>query len=96
MNIQGRPYLSVLLLTCLLLDSPLNAQTGSSLEQLPRPVLEASKLTETPKLDGNIANDSAWKGAQPTSGFTQVQPNLGAPASQKTEVFMGYTEDAVY
>ena len=96
MNIQGRPYLSMLLLACLLLDSPLNAQTGSSLEQLPRPVLEASKLTETPKLDGNIANDSAWKGAQPTSGFTQVQPNLGAPASQKTEVYMGYTEDAVY
>ncbi|MAC90991.1 MAG: hypothetical protein CMO99_00340 [Woeseiaceae bacterium] len=49
-----------------------------------------------PKIDGDITNDSAWKNVIPTSGFTQVQPNLGEPASQKTEVYMGYTADALY
>ena len=72
------------------------AQNNTSLEQLPRPVTEAFELKSAPKIDGDVANDSVWKNVIPTSGFTQVQPNLGEPASQKTEVYMGYTADALY
>ncbi|HAU67303.1 MAG TPA: hypothetical protein DCW52_02780 [Gammaproteobacteria bacterium] len=32
----------------------------------------------------------------PTSGFTQTRPNEGAPATQRTEVFVGFTEDTLY
>ena len=74
----------------------LYAQNNTSPELLPRPVTEAFELISAPKIDGDITNDSAWKNVIPTSGFTQVQPNLGEPASQKTEVYMGYTADALY
>jgi len=74
----------------------LYAQNNLSPEQLPRPVTEAFELRSAPKIDGDIKNDSAWKNVIPTSGFTQVQPDLGELASQKTEVYMGYTVDALY
>ena len=78
------------------LNPTVNAQSSDSLEQLPRPVINAINLNQSPSLDGDILSDSAWNGAKPTTGFTQIQPNVGEPASQKTEVYMGYTENAIY
>jgi hypothetical protein len=63
---------------------------------LPRPSATASKLSVTPTLDGRIAGEAAWEGLVPATGFTQVQPNEGETASQKTEVFLGYTDTALY
>ena len=73
-----------------------HAQSSESLEQLPRPVINAIKIDQSPSLDGDISDDPAWNNVKPITGFTQVQPNVGKPASQKTEVFMGYTDKAVY
>jgi len=72
------------------------AQTGVPLDQLPRPSTRAFKLDRAPNLDGIVAGDSAWEGVVPTRGFTGVQPVVGAPASRETEVFIGYTETALY
>ncbi len=33
---------------------------------------------------------------RPTTGFWQVRPFEGRPASQRTEVYLGYTEEALY
>ncbi len=60
------------------------------------PTVQATKLDATPTIDGDISNDSAWSGVTPASGFWQVQPDDGAPATQRTEVFVGYTDDAFY
>jgi hypothetical protein len=49
-----------------------------------------------PVLDGDVVNDPAWIGAAPATEFTQVRPFEGQPASQRTEVFVGYTNDALY
>jgi hypothetical protein len=35
-------------------------------------------------------------GVKPMTGFTQVRPVEGASASQRTEVYMGFTEDTLY
>jgi hypothetical protein len=40
--------------------------------------------------------DDAWSNINPTSGFTQTRPNEGVPATQRTEVFVGFTEDTLY
>lgn len=72
------------------------AQSNIPNEERDRPAMQASKLSSRPNLDGIVAGDSAWEGAVPTTGFTQVQPNEGFPATKKTEVFMGYTDTAVY
>ncbi len=60
------------------------------------PTLRAASLTSAPRIDGIVTGDDAWSNAQPASGFWQVQPYDGAPATQKTEVFVGYTDDALY
>lgn len=72
------------------------AQSNVSPEQRPRPSTAATALAQKPTLDGMVAGDPAWSGVVPTSGFTQIQPVVGRDASQKTEVFIGYTESALY
>ena len=61
-----------------------------------RPVMQAYALETTPLLDGSVLDDPAWQGVIPASGFWQVQPNEGQASTQKTEVFMGFWEGALY
>lgn len=60
------------------------------------PTMAAHALASAPTLDGDVINDAVWRGLQPASGFWQVRPNAGQPASQRTEVTIGYTADALY
>jgi len=62
----------------------------------PRPVMQASELSTTPKLDGMVLDDPAWQGVVAASGFWQVQPYEGQAATQKTEVYIGFIDDALY
>ena len=41
-------------------------------------------------------DDDAWGAVEPLSGFVQIQPAAGAPASERTEVYLGYTDNALY
>ena len=72
------------------------AQSNVPPEQRPRPDTSATALTQRPSMDGLVAGDSAWSGVVPTTGFTQIQPVVGQSASQRTEIFLGYTDDALY
>ena len=51
----------------------------------------AVELSTRPTLDGEVLEDSAWAGLVPIRGFWQTRPFEGQPASQKTEVYFGYT-----
>ena len=62
----------------------------------PRPVMQASALSTKPVLDGAILADSAWQGVSPATGFWQVQPNEGEAATQRTEVYIGFLDEALY
>lgn len=62
----------------------------------PRPVATAHTLSQSPVVDGNVLDDPAWNNLEPITGFVQTQPNSGQPATQRTEVFVGYTDDAIY
>ena len=55
----------------------------------------ASKFATAPVIDGEVINDSAW-GRPFATEFWQQQPQEGAPATQETEVFVGFTDDALY
>lgn len=66
------------------------------MENLPRPDTNAKRFDAEPVLDGDVRNDPAWQNVQAASGFVQIQPILGAPASQKTEVFVGFTDTALW
>ena len=69
---------------------------ASAAEPDDRPRGQATLLSEAPTLDGNVADDPAWDGLAPFTGFRQLQPDNGAPASQRTEVYFGFTEDALH
>ena len=61
-----------------------------------RPTAIAHPFAVKPIIDGDVLNDPAWRGASEMSNFRQVRPVEGAPASQKTTVFIGYTNDTLY
>ena len=59
------------------------------------PALRAIRATEPPQIDGRL-DEPAWSGAPVARDFVQFQPDPGAPASERTEVRVLYTDDAVY
>ena len=59
------------------------------------PIPKAVALDTHPTLDVDILNDRAWKTTN-INQFWQQRPVDGSPASQKTKVFIGYTDRALY
>jgi hypothetical protein len=47
-------------------------------------------------LDGNVAEDPVWKTVPPLTDFWQTAPDAGHPASERTEVRVIYTTEAIY
>ena len=70
-----------------------HAQTSSL---APRPVTHASELSAAPVLDGVVLGDNAWDTVTPATGFWQIQPDDGRPATQKTQVFIGFDSQYLY
>jgi hypothetical protein len=60
------------------------------------PVATAVKVTEPPRVDGNVADDPVWKAVAPLTDFWQTAPDAGQPASERTEVRVIYTSEAIY
>lgn len=47
------------------------------------------------KIDGDL-NEESWQNAATATDFTMNFPNVGAKASHKTEVYLIYSDDAIY
>ena len=62
----------------------------------PRPAAVAVRLDTPPEVDGRVHDDPAWSDAPAATGFWQTTPDEGAPASERTEVRLGYTDEALY
>ena len=60
------------------------------------PEASAFAFAAAPTVDGNVMTDPSWRGATAMTGFTQIRPMAGERATQKTEVFVGYTKDTLY
>ena len=56
----------------------------------------AYALQTAPILDGIVLGDPAWENVTPATDFWQIQPNDGQPASQRTEVFVGFDNANLY
>ncbi len=61
-----------------------------------RPVMRALRAVAPPAVDGEVVGDPAWEGAVSASGFRQTTPDEGEPASERTEVFVVFTDDTLY
>jgi hypothetical protein len=58
--------------------------------------LAAIAVANGPKMDGEVRSDPVWRAATPATGFVQSSPDEGQPASQRTEVRVVYTKEAIY
>src|SRR4051812_33704598 len=90
------------LLLALSLPAPLAAQSGSSAPPVNRfghatavPSAIAAPRNGPVVLDGKL-DEAAWSAATPITNFTQVDPDEGKPASQRTEVRFLFDDDALY
>ena len=61
-----------------------------------RPQLAATRLSTAPVLDGEVVDDAAWSGLTPATNFVQTTPDEGQPASERTEVFVGFDDETLY
>jgi hypothetical protein len=61
-----------------------------------RPSAAGVLLPLAPLVDGNVVGDPAWQNVSPITEFWQTEPDAGQPASERTEVRIGYTDDTLY
>ena len=60
------------------------------------PGASAVRIPSAPLIDGQVLDDPAWTGIEPITGFRQTTPVEGAPASERTEVRVSYSNDTLY
>ena len=60
-----------------------------------RATLRAVRLAAPLSIDGKL-DEPVYREVLPTSGFTQLDPKPGAPASQNTDVWVFFDGDAIY
>ncbi|MCP4658457.1 MAG: carbohydrate binding family 9 domain-containing protein [bacterium] len=57
--------------------------------------VEARLLSEAPVVDGHM-NEKVWEEAALVTDFIQIEPDAGAPATEKTEIRIGYDDRTLY
>ena len=60
------------------------------------PPSHAVALATDPVFDGVVEGDPAWVNVKPLTNFTQQLPNHGEPATLVTNVYIGYTDEALH
>jgi len=68
--------------------TPANHDTGA-------PRATAARLAGTIRIDGSLS-EQQWRNAQPLSQFTQLDPQEGKPATEKSDIRILYDDDALY
>ncbi|MGE0455304.1 MAG: DUF5916 domain-containing protein [Vicinamibacteria bacterium] len=71
-------------------------QAGADTAPAAPPVAVAAESESGPTLDGDVLDDAAWSGVPAETAFWQTTPDAGAPASERTEVRILATRDALY
>ncbi len=60
-----------------------------------RVTIRAVRLTEPLRIDGQL-DETHYHDVQPISGFVQLEPDAGAPATEKTELWIAFDDDTLY
>ena len=62
----------------------------------PTATTRAARIAVAPTLDGDVLHDPAWENVPAATGFVQNTPDEGRPATERTEVFVAYDDQALY
>ncbi len=72
-----------------------NSQTTNARDG-ERPTTQAVTISTVPEIDGNVLNDAVWQQIKPFGNLSQLQPNYGQAASEKTEIRIAYNAETFY
>lgn len=61
-----------------------------------RPTAQSVSLEQMPVIDGEVLQDEVWQNVTAIDQLWQTKPNAGFPASEKTEIRIGYTSTTFY
>lgn len=61
-----------------------------------RPTANAIQLKSDPVIDGEVINDELWKDLPAFDDLKQIRPYSGQPASERTDIRIGYTETMLF
>ena len=86
-----RPY--VVLVGIQVLVTPLGSVEA---QERGRPQLQAYRLATAPQVDGEVLSEAIWEEVEVATGFVQVQPFEGQPASERTEVRVAFDDQMLY
>jgi len=64
--------------------------------QISRPSFNIHYLEQDPIIDGDVLNESLWQNLTPLDQLTQIRPNFGEPASEKTHIWVAMTNKTLY
>ena len=84
--------LGTLLLTTAIQAS---AQSNGTSDHAAVPAVQATRITGAIRIDARL-DETDWSRAAPATVFTQVDPDEGAPSSERTEVRFLISDDALY
>jgi hypothetical protein len=72
-----------------------SAQSAANNDHANAPIAHATRLTESIRIDG-VLDEGVWQAAPAITTFTQLVPNEGAPASERTEIRVLFDDNALY
>ncbi len=61
-----------------------------------RPKHSATQIQSIPQIDGEVLGDPVWQAISPITKLVQIQPSLGQPGSEKTEIRIAYDSRTFY
>ena len=98
-NPFSRSAIALILTICAVPVAPAQQKSvprkGAQQNLGPRKRIRAYRVTEPPTLDGRVT-DAVWDQIPPATDFIQQEPNEGSPATQRTEVRIGYDDNNLY
>ena len=71
------------------------ASHSAAAHAIPSPSVHSARRTEPIVIDGRLT-EPIWATVQPATDFRQAQPNIGDPATQRTEIRLVFDDDALY
>ncbi len=94
------PLLTTVLIASLALpfSDPVHPQAGDSVGDPDPdrvPALRTTRIAEPPVIDG-VLDEAFWSLGEVATDFTQLEPDPGRPASQRTEVRVVHDDEAIY
>lgn len=92
MQLSKLPLVSYLLLIFPIISNSQNTNGMAS----ERPTAQAVIISTVPEIDGDVLNDAVWQQIEPFGDLSQLQPNYGQTASEKTEIRIAYNAETFY